>query len=383
MIGTVIQRDRVLLVIFGLCLVPIAPEYLKILSLNTETLILGLWFAVLPLYWIITSPRKFPLHIGVIWLTLCVVCLMTFISIVATKAHLDFGRATINVLFAGFILLFVVVPLHKKRISVGVSFACSIALLITAYIAFYGIVDGKVLGKNYTAEIGYNVNAYLNLFNLAIIFVFFLCAVEARRYGTSEALIFGWKSDKVLLNVIAAAVLLLAILQFSRQNFICVCLIIAAINRDKLKYFLPIIIASSFYIVQSTQIDLHFSRYFYKAVSQVTSGEQTTRLEWIIEGIAGIQVAPSSAYSHPLDNTFLTLLLSGGLLTLPIVFLILSTLVNLARTSIFIAAAFLVLVLLNDQHLELTFWLTVLYVNFISFFAFSAENKSPLSSNRV
>jgi hypothetical protein len=145
-------------------------------------------------------------------------------------------------------------------------------------------------------------------------------------------------------------------------------LIFLAFNRKHLKSIVAVSVVTGLLLFQTMQEQVPFFNYFLKAVDQLLSGVQTTRAGYIVESYNSIEVLPNRDYAHPFDNTIATLFVSAGLLGLPYIILVLASLIAICRVSLFLGASFFVLIMLNDQHLEFSFWVIVILA--LRFFLF-------------
>ena len=350
---------KLFLCFFGLAIVPLSRGGTLSSSVNSENVVLGLTLLFFPFYALLVGYRNIRFSNIIVVITLSVVILSLWIAVFADTVTSDFLRLTTNFLFAWFTVSIVISPIQKKGLLISKYLSISLAALLVAYISLFMLSNGLIITKLYASGAGYNVNAYMNLFNLAALFIVLLRIGERANENQFRSLT---KADEVMLQSLVLLIIAICAIQQTRQNFLAAILIFLSLNLKYLKYIIPVALMLVLYFFQELQEQSSFFNYFLKAFNQILSGTETTRSAFIAESYNSIGVLPDKYYSHPFDNTFATLLVAAGLFAVPYILIILASLILILRISIFLGIAFFVLVILNDQQLEFSFWLIILYV---------------------
>jgi len=354
---------KVSYILIGFCLVPIGPPFLNDLGVNSEQLVLGGLLVLAPIYILIKGLSS--VHVSrMLLISVLFAVLICGIAVMVTEvASLSFARMAINIALACFFIQAIVLPLKNKNVPIELSFCISLICMLIVYWYFYVLPNGVLLTKLHLRDdFAVNINAFLNLFNLALVFLIWLCFFS---YDVPDRKVRVDVYVKRALSLIAMIILMTSLLQQSRQNFLVSLLILAFLERKYFRYLVwilgPLII---FYWEELISL-VTFFEYFMKAIIQITTGAESTRISWIGEALLAFKVVPNLEFEHPFDNTIMTLLVSGGFLVVPLVIAILASVIFIGSRSLLIGLAFFLLVILNDQHLEFSFWLIVISMNYI------------------
>lgn len=350
-------------ILIGICLVPIGPPFLSDLGVNSEQLALGALLVLAPIYILIKGLGSVQLS-RMLLISVLIAVLVCGIAVMVTEvASLSYVRMAINIALAYFFIQAIVLPLKNKNVPIELSFCISVIFMLVAYWYLYVIPDGIVLTKlNLRDDFDVNINAFLNLFNLALIFLICLCFFS---YDVADRKVRVDSYLKRALSLIALIILITSLLQQSRQNFLVSLLTLAFLERKSLKYLIWILVPLIIFYWEELISLVTFFEYFMKAIIQVSTGVESTRASWISEAYLAFKGVPNLEFEHPFDNTIMTLLVSGGFLVVPFVIAILASVIFIGSRSLLIALAFFLLVNLNDQHLEFSFWLIVISMNYI------------------
>lgn len=355
-------RLKLSYIFFGFCLVPIGPSFITDLGLNSEQIVIVVLMVLA--FFIILIKGLGSIRVNQTLMILIILALILCLALVMVTdvASSMFLRMGLNIALAYFFIQGFILQLKNTNLSLEFSFCVSVILMLFLYWYLNVIPDGVVLTKLYLRDnFGLNINAFLNLFNLALIFliclIFFPYDADYRNVKVDSRL-------KKALSLIAFIILITSLLQQSRQNFLVSSLLLAFLEKKYLKYLIWILVPIIAIYFEELKSIVNFFEYFSRAVIEVSSQTETTRLVWLKDAILAFNGMPNLSFEHPYDNTFLTLMISGGFLISPFLIVILTSLIFIGSRSLLVALAFGLLLNLNDQHLEFSFWLIVIFMNY-------------------
>jgi hypothetical protein len=198
------------LIFFGLALVPITSAGILPSVVNTENIVMGLFLVMLPFYGFVVRYDSLKINVFSAIASIGLVGWSFLISTLSPNAATDFFRLSINFLLAWLSVVFLIKPFQEKGISLSKYFSYSLIFLTALYLSIFVFRDGLIITKLYSSAVGYNVNAYMNLFNLALLLVVFLRICERMSPSASNAI---GKKDEYLLQFLVLIILAICVVQ--------------------------------------------------------------------------------------------------------------------------------------------------------------------------
>ena len=246
-------------------------------------------------------------------------------------------------------------------------------LVFVVSFAFYvwesGGFAGALIVKSQAVKAGFNPNAALNVALLFLILYVLLLRSKSPRLLDAK-----WNSMLIWIGIPTGIILLVSMMQLSRQNSIAALLVMMLVFMRYWVLAIPLIVGLlwEFYILLTK---LNFITYLVKGVGQLQSFSGNTRYDWWADVLSTVSPTYIGGYIFPVDNSLLTSLSMFGLI-LGSVFIVpqLAAFAVLARRSVFISAALFTLWMFQDIFGEASYW-AIFFLTLSSTHSTQAVNK--------
>lgn len=232
--------------------------------------------------------------------------------------------------------------LSIKNIKQNHEYIICFFIFLVIFFANYLMLPEFSWNKNYLTYHGFNPNAKINSL------VLFIICVQ----------IFNEKNNRYS-AFMSSMILIISAVFSTRQNIVAsILLLLKSVKTNPMFIFL-LFICSLIYV---PQIDGLIS-YIVKGLNQIFNLTEITRIEYLLSSIEKVDINPlNPQFNHLIDNTIMSYYLQTNIFFGSVFFLlIVISLIIVSKISYLVSLSLCSLLILQDLHVEATFWLIIFF----------------------
>lgn len=273
------------------------------------------------------------------------ICLFFFLTIVSCTFALMKGTIQIELkmwtnMLSGLIIYNYYLSI--KNIKQNHEYIICFFIFLVIFFANYLMLPEFSWNKNYLTYHGFNPNAKINSL------VLFIICVQ----------IFNEKNNRYS-AFMSSMILIISAVFSTRQNIVAsILLLLKSVKTNPMFIFL-LFICSLIYV---PQIDGLIS-YIVKGLNQIFNLTEITRIEYLLSSIEKVDINPlNPQFNHLIDNTIMSYYLQTNIFFGSVFFLlIVISLIIVSKISYLVSLSLCSLLILQDLHVEATFWLIIFF----------------------